>query len=145
MIHISTIKEMVRISPLDKLEVEKHYSYLLEQEPQFEQSVAQWIEAYQLHALTPELLLANDYYQKLIHGVYQNSFYNVQYHQALYWLKSGLTQNQILLLFAHMRMQLSCMQKAWKVMRWPAVYVMFWMSGNPLSQRFLLWQNQLSE
>lgn len=105
MIHISTIKEMVRISPLDKLEVEKHYAYLLEQEPRFEGSIAQCIETYQLNISTPKLLLANDYYRNLIHGVYQNSFYNVQYHQALFWLKNGLTQNQILLLLAHIRMQ----------------------------------------
>jgi len=103
MMHISQLKDTARISPLDRLEVEKYYLPLLEQQIRFEQGMADCCQLLGL-AEKSELLLKN-YYPSLIKGVYQNNYYTIQYQQALHWLTCGLTFNQCLLMLTEIQHQ----------------------------------------
>lgn len=102
MIHISQLKEMVGITSLDKLEIERYQNHLLGKEQLFNQSLAAWAENYDLHCGGAGLLLPN-YFKSMISGAYQDDFYVIQYHQALHWLNCGLTQNRIMLILSQMR------------------------------------------
>ena len=103
MIHIGQLKEMVGITSLDKLEIERFQDHLLGKENQFNETLESWALSYDLHCGKDDSLLLPNYYKSLIAGAYQDDFYVIQYHQALHWLNCGLTQNRIMLILSQMR------------------------------------------
>lgn len=103
MMHISQLKDTARIGPLDRLEVERYYLPLLEQQASFDQSMNDYFT--ELGLTDKPTILVRDYFVSLINGVYQNNYYSVQYQQTLHWLKIGVTLNQCLLLLTHIQQQ----------------------------------------
>lgn len=107
MLHVNRLKDVLGITAMDRLEIERHQTYLREQQTRFDESIEVWSRAYQLSSDEDSPFLRPDFYISLITSDYQDSFYVTQYYQAIQWLNAGLTQSKVLLIFSQIRKILS--------------------------------------
>lgn len=105
--NINHLKAVHGISAMDRLEIERYQTFLMEKKTPFDDSMAVWIKAYQFGQNMDHPFLQPDFYQSLTILDYQDTFYATQYHQALQWMDDGLTQSQIILVFSQVRKLLS--------------------------------------
>lgn len=96
------IQVLLGMEPLEVLEIRQHQEFLLGLQEKFEDTLAQWEEMMPLKPKeTP--LLVDGYYAQLVGGYYRESFYNIQYQQALQCFAKGFTLKEVAILTDRIR------------------------------------------
>lgn len=104
---MATLKNILGILPEDESEIVQNQPFLQQQRRTFYQKMQQWIARHRL--VEPDdgrRLFLDGFFDSLIAGVYDETFYTRLYHQTLHWYHLGLTESDVLLLLSQVRQQL---------------------------------------
>lgn len=94
-----------RLSMLDRLEIEKHRDALAAKQDDFQSTIRNWLAKQSFECPNKQDVLLESYFTSLTTLALDDTFYVVQYHQALHWLNCGLNLNNILLLLNRIQKQ----------------------------------------
>lgn len=93
---------MVGMKQVELLEITKHKVHLLAFKKEFITLLDTWLAEFELGYSSSEIL-KNNYYEHLVSGQYDTTFYIAQYYQALHWINLGLSQTNVMLIVSHFR------------------------------------------
>lgn len=105
MLYVSQLHHLNRLSTLDRIEIAKYRDALSAKQPEFQTEIEEWLKQHDLHCDDSQTILLDSYFSSLTATELDDAFYVVQYHQALYWLNCGMSQNNILLLLNKIQKQ----------------------------------------
>lgn len=104
MLNISRIKEMVGITAIEQIEIQENQFFLNNKKELFVDEMENWASEYDFSKLDDEQkIVTKGFFESIVSGDYQESFYINQYHQAMEWRKRGLNQSKVLLLISQVR------------------------------------------
>lgn len=105
---IMALKSILGMQPGDEQLIARHSDFLLQQQPDFNRHVNQWIRQHQLlSGHDSDELFQDNFFRCLVSGRYDEHFYICLHRQTLHWYHLGLSERDALLLLSQTWQQLS--------------------------------------
>lgn len=101
---VSLLKSLLNLTPADEAEIARHHNLLSQQHQAFHANLHTWFQTSGLDLSNPQQLhqplLTKDFFNALVAGNYDQSFYSILYRQSLHWYHMDLNENQTLIILS---------------------------------------------